>query len=272
MRTQAVFHVFDQVPREISAKAVKTLQHGDGRRRSLRTLGKILVVAPVGILAWRNVQWREWFADASTSVGERRQLTLPDESRLALNTRSAVNIKFSETERRVRLIAGEISIATQKDRVGLARPFLLDTSAGVVRALGTRFNVRQIDSTRFRVAVQESAVEIRPFDGTPKIVHAGEQAEFDATGIQSIDRILNHAALWEKGILLVKRARLADVIAELARYRAGVLRCDPAVAELRVSGSLPIDDTDAALAALAESFPLKIERHSKYWVTVLAKH
>lgn len=271
MRTQAIFHVFDEVPREIGAEALESLQRSNGRRRSLRTVGMLLVVAPLGMLALRYVPWREWTADVSTTAGERKQLTLPDESHLALNTRSAVNIKFSDTERRIRLVAGEVLISTQKDRVATPRPFLLDTPAGVVRALGTRFNVRQIDSDRFRVAVLESAVEIRPFGGTLRIVREGEQAEFDGTGVGSIARIENHVGLWEKGILLVKGMRLADVIAEIARYRAGVLRCDPAVADLRVSGSLPIGDTDAALAVLAESLPLKIESRSKYWVTVLAR-
>ena len=42
---------------------------------------------------------------------------------------------------------------------------------------------------------------------------------------------------------------LAQVAAELARYRRGWLTCDPAVAGIRVSGVLPLADTDQALAA-----------------------
>jgi transmembrane sensor len=69
-------------------------------------------------------------------------------------------------------------------------------------------------------------------------------------------------------MLLARNMRLADVVAEMSRYRSGVLRCDPAVAELRVSGAVSLADTDAGLALLARSLPLRIEQASRYWVTV----
>jgi transmembrane sensor len=76
------------------------------------------------------------------------------------------------------------------------------------------------------------------------------------------------AALWEQGMLLAKNMRLGDVIAELARQRPGVLQCDPAVADLRVSGAISLDDTDAGLELLAGTLPVRIERRTRYWVTV----
>ena len=76
------------------------------------------------------------------------------------------------------------------------------------------------------------------------------------------------AVLWEHGTLLAKDMPLGEVIAELARYRPGVLRCDPAVAGMPVSGALSLTDTDAALDLLARSLPLRIERRTRYWVSV----
>ncbi|MGH8485657.1 MAG: iron dicitrate transport regulator FecR, partial [Pseudomonas sp.] len=63
---------------------------------------------------------------------------------------------------------------------------------------------------------------------------------------------------------------LADVLADLSRYRSGVLRCDPRIAGLKVSGAFPIDDTDRALAALESGLSLRITRYSRYWVNVSA--
>ena len=56
--------------------------------------------------------------------------------------------------------------------------------------------------------------------------------------------------------------------AELARYRPGLLRCDPAVAALPVSGAFQLADTDAALTALAASLPVRIELRTRWWVSI----
>lgn len=271
-RAQAVFHTFSQVPADIGKEALKSLKRGNPRRRSLRLLSMLLLAAPAGWLAWRHTPWREWTADVSTATGERRTLELPDGSQLVLNTASAVNIAFSATERRIRLLAGEILVTTHADPSPSNRPFLVDTPHGVVRALGTRFSVRHMDRDVCRVAVFQDAVEIRPLAGSVRVLRAGEQVDFSASGVEQPVSVESSAALWEKGMLLAKDMRLGDVIAELARYRTGVLRCDPAVAELRVSGAISLADTDAGLALLASSLPLRIERSTRYWITVRPRH
>ena len=268
-RTQAVFHVFDQLPAEIGKEAVEKLDSRHKRRHTLRMLGTLLFAAPLGMLAISQVPWRRWTADVSTSTGERKPMVLPDGSQLVLNTRSAVNIALGQTERRLHLLSGEILVTTQPDSFVVPRPFLVDTSAGLVRALGTRFSVRQMDADTFRVAVLEHAVEIRPLAGQARRLEAGEQADFDITGVSSPRPLQDPEAFWEQGILLAKDMRLQDVLAELGRYRSGVLRCDPSLSQLRVSGALSLSDTDAALTSLAESLPLRIERYSSYWVELV---
>jgi transmembrane sensor len=42
----------------------------------------------------------------------------------------------------------------------------------------------------------------------------------------------------------------------------------PDVADLRITGSFPLHDTDKALSALLPTLPVQIERHTPYWVTV----
>ncbi|KAG0759335.1 hypothetical protein G6F57_017955 [Rhizopus arrhizus] len=64
--------------------------------------------------------------------------------------------------------------------------------------------------------------------------------------------------------------RLDAFVAELARYRSGLLRCDPAVADLRVSGVFSLRDTDRALDNLTRGLPVTVAYRSRYWVTVRA--
>ncbi len=267
-RAESVFAPFEQVPADLGKGAVRTLAQGYDRRRSLRLLTTLLLAAPAAWLAVRTVPWRQWAADVATSTGERKTLTLPDGSTLVLNTASAVNVAFTAAERRIRLVAGEIFITTHADPAPVHRPFTVDTPLGAVRALGTRFGVRALGADAYRVAVFESAVEIQPLLGQARKLYSGEQAEFGTQGVGETARVDDAAALWTQGMLLARDMRLDDLIAELARYRPGILRCDPAVASLRMSGSISLADTDAALAALANSMPVRVERRTRYWVTV----
>ena len=76
---------------------------------------------------------------------------------------------------------------------------------------------------------------------------------------------------WAASAVVAKRMRLDDLTAELARYRHGWLRCDPAIAQLEVSGVFQLDDIDRALSALSDSLPVRIERFTPLWTRVVAR-
>jgi Fe2+-dicitrate sensor, membrane component len=88
---------------------------------------------------------------------------------------------------------------------------------------------------------------------------------FDA--VQKVDEKLQ----WTRGLLSVSDRPLGEVIAQLARYRQGILRCDPQVAQLRVSGTYPLLQSDVALNALQQTLPISLQRVTRYWVTVKAR-
>lgn len=238
------------------------------RRRAVRVLTGLALAVPAGWVAMRSLPWAQWQSDVSSATGERRELALPDGSLLMLNTASAVDIRFTEHERLVVLRAGEIMVTTHADPSPVARPFLVDTPQGTVKALGTRFSVRLFE-THARVAVFEHAVEITPSQGQPVRWQAGQAGVFDAQGATAATALEPETAdAWTRGVLVVHDMRLADVVDELARYRRGVLRCDPDIADLRMSGALSIADTDAGLLALSRTLPVRIARLGPYWVTV----
>ncbi|MGL6091515.1 MAG: hypothetical protein ACRC07_15855, partial [Pseudomonas paracarnis] len=51
----------------------------------------------------------------------------------------------------------------------------------------------------------------------------------------------------------------------------GQLQCDPHVANLLLSGSYPLDDSERILDLLEISLPVKVRRFTRYWVTVQAR-
>ncbi len=238
------------------------------RRRLLKGLAAIGALLPVAYVVRQSSPVQHALADLRTGVGERSTLTLSDGTQLWLNTNSAVDVQFSERERRLWLRDGEIQIATATDAAG--RPFVVVTTDGSLQPVGTRFTVRRYnDESMTRLDVSEGAVDVRP-NGSSEMqrVIAGQGVRFDSRHISSPLPLGNDSGAWTDGMLGAERMRLADFVAELSRHRRGLLRCDPAVADLRLTGTFPLEDTDRVLAKVAETLPVKVHYRTRYWVTL----
>ncbi len=236
------------------------------RRRALKVVAVSLFAGGLGWSARDHTPWRQWAADHRTAVGERRSLTLADGTQLWLNTASAVNIDFNAAQRRVRLLAGEILIATASDAASPPRPFLVETAQGTVRALGTRYVVRQRgDDTE--VSVFEGKVEIRPHRHADRalVLPAGYRASYTTEAITPASPAEAAGATWTEGFIVARSMRLDDFLAELGRYSNDALSCDPALAGLRVSGSFPVDDIGKVLSALGTTLEVRTEVVTRRW-------
>ncbi|WP_133493028.1 FecR domain-containing protein [Alcanivorax sp. 24] len=240
------------------------------RARKRRQVVQSLVAALfLGGGAWiTRDAWPEWRADLRTAVGERATHRLDDGTELTLNTDSAVDVRFNDQERRLRLLAGEIMVTTGQD----TRPLVIDTGQGELHPLGTRFNVRILENA-VRLSVLEGVVAIRPRGQGREAarVPAGQQRRFNAFGVAPAAPLDDNAAAWTHGMLVASNQRLADFLAELGRYRNGTLSCDPAVADLRLSGTYPLADSDRVLTALPGILPVEVRFLTRYWVRILPK-
>ncbi|QKH36318.1 FecR domain-containing protein [Achromobacter pestifer] len=256
---------------QAASHALRKRPAGTSRRRAISLLGLGAAVAGVGYVLRGTDSWQAAMADYRSGTGEIRTLTLPDGSSVTLSTATAIDLRFSEEERLVVLRAGEILIATAPDPAAMARPFRVRSRHGSIQALGTRFSVRD-DADTSRVAVFEGAVEIRPL-GAPDqavLLQAGQGSRFSAAGAAAPSPAAESAAAWSRGMLVADAMRLDEFLAELARYRPGLLRCDPEVAGLLVSGVFSVRDTDRALDNLTRALPVAVTYRTRYWVTVQA--
>lgn len=245
------------------------------RRSVLQAIALVAAAVPAGYLGWRGMQSQGsgWTAAHRTATGERRSLVLPDGTQLQLNTDTAIDLRFGDGGLRLLVLHhGELAITTGAD-LPQQRPFEVETRHGRIRALGTRFVVRQLATeTSTQVTVQHSAVQVRPGRAQQHsaIVQVGQQMRFDAYGLQPITPAAPQQDAWTRGLLFASDQRLADFCAELGRYRPGLLRCAPEVAELRISGVFRLDDTDAILAALPHTLPVQLVRRTRWWVGISA--
>jgi len=268
-----VGRTFEQLPPEVARPVLDRAAQGSRmpRRTAIQALALLLTAAPAGWLAWRHTPAHDWLAEHRTATGERRDIWLADGSRLQLDTASAVDIDFNGPWRQIRLRSGAIHIETAPDPQTPPRPLVVDTAQGRLRALGTRFTVRQAVG-HTRIAVFEGAVEARPAAAPDQVavLQAGRQARMTRAVVEPARAAEPLADSWTRGILHVREMRLQDFAAELARYRPGIVRCDPAVADLRISGTFQLRDTTPVLDSLPQALPVTVVYRTPYWVTLVA--
>lgn len=189
----------------------------------------LLLGAGGGWQLWQSETGEGLRADYRTTKGAVSRQQLEDGSLLTLNTQSAADVRFDAHQRTVR----------QQD------------------------NFTQLD-------VQQHAVEVllASAPAQKRIVNAGESLQFSASEFGAVKPLDDESTSWTKGILSFSDKPLGEVIATLSRYRNGVLRCDPAVAGLRLSGTFPLKNTDAILNVIAQTLPVKIQSITRYWINI----
>jgi transmembrane sensor len=207
-------------------------------------------------------------ADYRSPFGERRQMPLDDGSRLHLNTASAVDVRFDGQRRSIHLLEGQILLSVAGD----PRPLYIHTVQGVINAQPGRLDVRQ-RAGQTQVAVFEGTASIAPQDlrGYPLVLQRGRQVRFNGQQWSPPVVVDANSGAWIDGMLVAAGMRLGDFLDELSRYRRGHVQCDPQVADWRISGSYPLDDTDRILDLLTVALPLQVKRRTRYWVSVEAR-
>jgi transmembrane sensor len=258
------------VPRDITHRA---LVEQPRRRTALRSMGLLLAMGGLTAL-WRHTGDAFDASDHQqssmrTGTGEVRHAVLSDGTRIALAADSAVDVLMSANRRLLVLRHGQLYVETAQDKRALPRPFEVLCDYGTVRPLGTRFDVSQ-HAGQAQANVYQGAIIITPLLTPDQAVtlQAGQGARFSASAILMRERASTTSPDWIDGKLVAQDMRLEDLLAELSRYRSGVLRCDEAIRDIRVTGVFQLHDSDRSLANLAEAMQLKLSYYTRYLVVV----
>ncbi|WP_339425904.1 DUF4880 domain-containing protein [Pseudomonas proteolytica] len=246
-----------------SARQLLRARSLTSRRTLLKGFAGLGVAAAMGLSVRERVLLPQLFSDYRTTTGERRPVLLAGAGEVQLDTQTAVDVRGPQ----LTLNQGRLLLATAADTfVGIK------TAHGWVRpAALSRLIISQDLAGQHGTQVQMLAgsVVVEPLQGARVAIGTGQQLTFDRHQSSPVQPLLPAADAWTRGLLIAERMPLAQVIEQLNRYRRGVLRCDPAVAGLQVSGSFSLDRPDASLDLLAKVLPVRVQRVFGYLATVV---
>jgi transmembrane sensor len=202
----------------------------------------------------------------ATEMAERQVALLDDGSRVELNAETKLKVRLGRRERRVTLTRGEALFAVASDP---ARPFIVETSAGAVRATGTIFNVRAATvDARVEVTVLEGSVRVRAkSEATGEVdLSAGRQARFQAADHLSVwtlpEGAAQDAVAWRQGQVVFHDAPLGEALERFAAYHAKEIVVDRSAAELRLGGRFALDDLNGLLDSVERVLPVRVVREA----------
>jgi transmembrane sensor len=201
-----------------------------------------------------------------TKAGEQIQITLADGSTVWLGPKSVLQAEFTSERRSIRLSTGEAFFSVRKDH---SRPFVVQSRAGDITAVGTAFNVRAVKD-RVTVSVSEGVVSVASLDrasassAAPVRVASGQQLTFVArartqTMVIAQSPAPGERARWRDGVLVYRDEPLSEVVTDVARYseKPVVLTADR-IGDMRYTGVVNEGAIKEWLMALPESFPVRI--------------
>jgi transmembrane sensor len=199
-----------------------------------------------------------------TQLGEMRVIPLSDGSVVFLNTNSEMKVRYSQSQRYIELVHGEALFDVAKNK---KRPFIVQSGATQVRAVGTSFNVKALPNQPVQVLVQEGIVEVkRPGVPVAPIVMVAMNsraiAPLDAPIVAGpVARAeVGRELAWRVGRIAFHGETLGEAAAEFARYSDVRIRIeDPQVAGQKVTGLFVSTDPIGFANAVAVSFDLRSE-------------
>jgi transmembrane sensor len=212
--------------------------------------GAALIAAHPPLGLWPS--WSEFMADYRTETGQQRQITLPGDVAIDMNTQTSIALRSAgDAKGGIELIAGEVMIAAPP---AASTPFTVLAADGRVIAADARFNLR-CDGRQVCVTCVSGEVEVEC--GPMRLsLSVGKQVTY-SNHLLGQPRTINPAAVsaWQDGIVIFDATPVAMVIEEVNRYRSGrVILTNAALGRERFSARFRIANIDGVVDQIAEVF------------------
>lgn len=256
--TMAKLDVLGAAPRilDMRRSALKRLRKASApswpSRRLLARAAAILLLCAAGAGGYA------WYRAANpviyeTGIGERKLIPLSDGSRIALDSDSAVGVRYTNSVRAITLDHGRARFDVAHDP---SRPFTVAAGADTVVAVGTAFNVEKL-GPKILVTLIQGRVVVKADAAGPIHLTAGQEMVAIGNRLPVLQRAdLDAATAWESGHLIFRGESLGDAVQRMNRYTHNPITVSPAAASFPISGVFGAGDIGTFVNAVTAYFPV----------------
>ncbi len=226
----------------------------EGKRNTKRNyfVLKIAAVFVVGFGLLFSIYSKE--THIASSIGEKNDFVLPDNSQVTLNANSSINYKKLNWKNNRNLnLEGEAYFKVEK-----GKEFNVKTKHGNIQVLGTMFKVNSRDQF-FEVICYEGKVAVN-FNDTYKELLAGEKIIVIDKNIRFFNNIEAQKPFWLDNKSVFKSVPIKLVLNEIERQYNVEIKTNFNTKEL-FTGSFNHDDLNQALQAITLPLNLSIKKN-----------
>jgi transmembrane sensor len=191
----------------------------------------------------------------TTQYAENAQFSLPDGSRVHLNSNTSLISKWRLRSREMMLEKGEASFTVKHE----LRPFTVAVNASTVRDIGTVFNISTGDQS-FTTTVLEGEVELQTGDQKTRLT-SGQSIHVSLVEMGSpYPADLDMVTAWHHGKILFNKTPLKQAVANIQRYRQAAIELDQRLENLLITGIYDVSKVEQLLDSMESMFPVKVTR------------
>lgn len=261
----------EPMPESDETLADALLLTADGRRIPMSESKKVMTVSAGAIKQGDRLIAVEEKNSGSPEVvyntlkilrGKRFKMQLSDGTKVWLNSESEITFpnRFEGSNRMVS-VKGELLFEVTEDK---SRPFIVNTGHGVVRVLGTAFNVHCYDNEtpmitlvrgKIRYSLGNRSVDLEP----------GQQCRVNDDGLTVVNVDTYEYTAWVDEVITFKNKRLEELMNVLGRlYDVEIVYEAPSLKELPFTGAFrQYEQLDEILRMIEESGLIHIDREGR---------
>lgn len=259
------------MPESDETLADALLLTADGRRIPMSESKKVMTVSEGAIKQGDRLIAVEEKNSGSPEVvyntlkilrGKRFKMQLSDGTKVWLNSESEITFpnRFEGANRMVS-VKGELLFEVTEDK---SRPFIVNTGYGVVRVLGTAFNVHCYDNEtpmftlvrgKIRYSLGNRSVDLKP----------GQQCRVNDDGLTVVNVDTYEYTAWVDEVITFKNKRLEELMNVLGRlYDVEIVYEAPSLKEIPFTGAFrQYEQLDEILRMIEESGLIHIDREGR---------
>ncbi|ERI88387.1 sigma factor regulatory protein, FecR/PupR family [Bacteroides pyogenes F0041] len=261
----------EPMPESDETLADALLLTADGRRIPMSESKKVMTVSAGAIKQGDRLIAVEEKNSGSPEVvyntlkilrGKRFKMQLSDGTKVWLNSESEITFpnRFEGSNRMVS-VKGELLFEVTEDK---SHPFIVNTGHGVVRVLGTAFNVHCYDNEtpmitlvrgKIRYSLGNRSVDLEP----------GQQCRVNDDGLTVVNVDTYEYTAWVDEVITFKNKRLEELMNVLGRlYDVEIVYEAPSLKELPFTGAFrQYEQLDEILRMIEESGLIHIDREGR---------